>query len=179
MGAPRHEDRVIGSHPMCEDGSCPSKANCYRHPASGRIAKPKAQPYFSEPTRAKDEASCPFYWPIKVPGVKRPSLRRLTVDHDYTYRNDPSQIAMFLNSGDVAKMLGVTKNTVAKMVKRVDFPKPISLSGKIKLWSVADIETWLESNRTRSGEGVGWHAWRKPREEGPAYPWIHEEPHDK
>jgi hypothetical protein len=97
MGKPTVEGNVllITNTPMCDDLGCPSRKNCFRHSASGRVARPNKQPYFAEPTRAKDDISCPWYWPIVVHGERRPRVRRVTVIEQFTIKNDPSQLKMW------------------------------------------------------------------------------------
>lgn len=165
---------IINNHPMCEDASCPARENCFRHRASGRLPRASAQPYFSEPTRARDEESCDYHWPIRVAG-RRVQVRRAGVDKNYTYRNDPSQISMFLRIGEVAKMMNLAPGTVRRLQKRAGFPAPVVLSGKTRYWNRSEVEQYLLSGQDNSREGVGRHAWRKPPGTQEAFPWEHEE----
>jgi hypothetical protein len=48
---------------MCADDECPSRAECYRHKASG--TKPcEYRQAFADFERQPDRDQCPFFWPV-------------------------------------------------------------------------------------------------------------------
>jgi predicted DNA-binding transcriptional regulator AlpA len=161
--------------PMCDDLGCPSRKNCFRHAASGRIPRAEKQPYFAEPTRTADEDSCPWYWPLILHGFKKPKVRQVTVVREYTIRNDPKQVSAFISINDVAKMLCCSPQTVKNLTKRDDlnFPQPFNLAGRIRYWLRTDIENFLKDEGLRGWGSQGRHAWKGGNDTMPAYPWVH------
>lgn len=55
----------------------------------------------------------------------------------------------FMKIDDVAEYFGVTKTTIARLVKSGNFPKPIRLGKRISFWDQADIEKFIESSKTQ------------------------------
>jgi predicted DNA-binding transcriptional regulator AlpA len=170
---------IVINSPMCEDLGCPSRKNCFRHGAAGRIPRSVAQPYFAEPTRDPEAISCPWYWPLKVEGIRLPKVRRVTTVKQYTVKNDPGQIKTFITIGEVASMLGVRPSTIAKWSKRPDinFPEPLKLGNKNKHWVRLEVEDFLKSDENR---GVGLRGaqhrhWMGATPEHPAWPWHYGE----
>jgi len=47
---------------MCADDECPSRAECYRHKASGTVPHVPWQA-FTDFQRQPDRDQCPFFWP--------------------------------------------------------------------------------------------------------------------
>ena len=45
----------------------------------------------------------------------------------------------------LVRLLGISRTTIWRMVKRGDFPKPISLGLRAKGWRWEDIEDWVRS----------------------------------
>lgn len=43
--------------------------------------------------------------------------------------------------------LGVSRNTLARMVRRGDFPRPIKISKRAIGWYAGDVEHWFDVNR--------------------------------
>lgn len=165
---------IVANIPMCDDQGCPSRFNCYRHGQGGRLAVANKQPYFAEPTRARDEESCAFFWPVNPKGVRRPRIRRITVEEQYTIRNDPAQIKAFISARDVAKMLDIAPATLEGWLRRPDlnFPPPLKM-GKNRMWTRAEIAEFLKSDHLRGIGARGRHAWLGATKESPAYPWVH------
>lgn len=52
---------------------------------------------------------------------------------------------------EIAAMLKLSRSHVRdKLIKRGDFPRPtLSLSQKNRRWSEPDIESWIQSQRTK------------------------------
>jgi hypothetical protein len=48
---------------MCADDECPSRAECYRHKASGTVPS-EYQQAFTDFQRQPDRDQCPFFWPV-------------------------------------------------------------------------------------------------------------------
>jgi predicted DNA-binding transcriptional regulator AlpA len=48
---------------------------------------------------------------------------------------------------EIRSMLGVSRQRVYQLAARPDFPKPIAHLAQGKVWSVDDIEAWMESRR--------------------------------
>ncbi len=46
---------------------------------------------------------------------------------------------------DIAKRLGVTKQRVAQLVTRDDFPSPLGVLGRSTVWRWGDVERWAKS----------------------------------
>jgi len=58
---------------------------------------------------------------------------------------------------DIAKRLGITKQRVAQLAARDDFPTPIGVLGRSTVWRWSDIERWArETGRlTRPAQRQG------------------------
>lgn len=174
----RDGNLIVANIPMCDDQGCPSRTNCFRHSAGGRVPRAEKQPYFAEPTRGKDEDSCPFMWPIRVNKVRYPRVRRVTVVSQYTIRNDPAQLRAFLTVKEVAKICGdVSPHTIESWSRRTDlhFPKPLKIGSRTRVWLRSDIEAYLKSEEIRGTGARGRHAWVGGTAENPAHPWVHPE----
>ena len=51
---------------------------------------------------------------------------------------------LLYDTKDLKEVLNVGRDSVYKIVKREDFPKPV-LFGNKKLWKKAEVEKWIES----------------------------------
>ncbi|UMO76014.1 hypothetical protein [Planktothrix phage Pra-JY27] len=164
--------------PMCEDAGCPSRKNCYRHPASGRVPRAEGQPYFAEATRGADETSCPWQWPLRIEDRKAPKVKRVSAAGHYTIKNDPTQVKTFISRTEVANMLGIRPTTVDRLCRRPDisFPQPMKLGNKNKHWVYAEVEAFLKSpeNRGIGVRGAKPRSWIGGTQQQPAYPFIWE-----
>ncbi len=59
--------------------------------------------------------------------------------------NDPLQAGHNLRVSALAPRLGVSKNTIWRMVREGKFPRPIKLSEKVTVWKADDVLAWLKS----------------------------------
>lgn len=59
--------------------------------------------------------------------------------------NDPLKAGFNLRVSALAPRLGISKNTIWRLVREGKFPKPIKLSEKVTVWKAADVLAWLES----------------------------------
>ena len=46
---------------------------------------------------------------------------------------------------EILEMLGISENTLRRMIKEGGFPKPIYISPRSPRWWLSDIMKWLES----------------------------------
>lgn len=53
----------------------------------------------------------------------------------------------------VALILGVSRPRVHQLAQRDDWPEPVGRSGRVKVWLVSDIETWLVAHPPKAGQG--------------------------
>ena len=51
---------------------------------------------------------------------------------------------LLYDTKDLREVLNVGRDSVYKIVKKEDFPKPV-LFGNKKLWKRAEVEKWIES----------------------------------
>ncbi len=54
----------------------------------------------------------------------------------------------FYTIGDVQMILGTSRSTVERMVKRGEFPKPTRIGSRVKFW-IAEVEEWLRSKAAK------------------------------
>ncbi|MDP3334501.1 MAG: AlpA family phage regulatory protein [Methylococcaceae bacterium] len=62
-----------------------------------------------------------------------------------TTATDPLKAGNNLRVSALAPRLGISKNTVWRLVREGKFPKPIKLSTKISVWKADDVLAWLAS----------------------------------
>lgn len=65
--------------------------------------------------------------------------------------------ADYMNPNEVAKMLGVTSETLLAWSGKGQFPAPIELGPRCRRWKRTDLETFLNEKRIqakRSSKGV-------------------------
>lgn len=61
------------------------------------------------------------------------------------HQTDPLQAGHNLRVSTLAPRLGMSKNTIWRMVREGKFPKPIKLSEKITVWKAEDVLNWLKT----------------------------------
>jgi len=62
-----------------------------------------------------------------------------------TTQTDPLKAGNNLRVSTLAPRLGISKNTIWRLVREGRFPKPIKLSEKVTVWKAADVLAWLDS----------------------------------
>ena len=62
--------------------------------------------------------------------------------------NDPLKAGCNLRVSALAPRLGISKNTIWRLVRNGKFPKPIKLSEKVTVWKATDVLAWLESKES-------------------------------
>lgn len=60
-----------------------------------------------------------------------------------------------LRKQQVAEKLNVSKQCLDKWVREGQFIKPFYLGPQIPVWDEADIDKWLEAQKTQQGEADG------------------------
>jgi len=50
--------------------------------------------------------------------------------------------------GDVKKIVGLSKNTIYRQIKKGNFPKPIRIGTRAVAWRSSDIQNWIETRET-------------------------------
>lgn len=50
-------------------------------------------------------------------------------------------------TGDIAGLLGVSRQYVQRLAARKDFPKPLGTAGTVRVWRAADVEKWSAKHR--------------------------------
>jgi predicted DNA-binding transcriptional regulator AlpA len=68
-----------------------------------------------------------------------------TVNEITTTPNDPLKAGFNLRVSALAPRLGISKNTIWRLVREGKFPKPIKLSEKVTVWKACDVLAWLDS----------------------------------
>jgi prophage regulatory protein len=53
----------------------------------------------------------------------------------------------YLRVTDLAQCLGISKNTIWRLVREGKFPEKIKLGPRMTVWSGADVLKWLESKK--------------------------------
>ena len=69
----------------------------------------------------------------------------------------PNLVRLAVTAKEVARMLGIGKSQVFKLLDEGQFPKPISLGKRNPRWIVADLEKFLASGGTNyeGGSRIG------------------------
>ena len=57
-----------------------------------------------------------------------------------------------MRNKEVQKALGISRTTIHRMVKSGEFPKPISLGKRTKVWLWDEVEEWLERKKREREE---------------------------
>jgi len=58
---------------------------------------------------------------------------------------DPLKAGNNLRVSTLAPRLGISKNTIWRLVREGRFPKPIKITEKISVWKADDVLAWLAS----------------------------------
>jgi prophage regulatory protein len=66
--------------------------------------------------------------------------------------NDPLKAGCNLRVSALAPRLGISKNTIWRLVREGKFPKPIKLSEKVTVWKADDVLTWLASKERKNDQ---------------------------
>lgn len=53
----------------------------------------------------------------------------------------------FISRGDVLKLFDISVWTLRRWQKNNNFPRPISASGKVRMYRKSEIEEWLEAQK--------------------------------
>lgn len=54
-----------------------------------------------------------------------------------------------VNLSDIGRLLGVSRQRAAQLSEREDFPAPMGVMGRGKVWRLVDIEEWArQTGRT-------------------------------
>jgi len=64
---------------------------------------------------------------------------------------DPLKSGHNLRVKDLAPRLGLSANTIWRLVRQGKFPKPLKLSEKVTVWKADDVLVWLESKEAANG----------------------------
>ena len=59
----------------------------------------------------------------------------------------------YVNGKKILRFFGVTSETIKDWMKNKDFPKPITLSSKTRLWKCSEINDWLMEMEIRRDDG--------------------------
>lgn len=51
---------------------------------------------------------------------------------------------------EVCRRTGLCRTTIWRKVRDGEFPRPFTLSGRIKAWTESDLENWFEARREAS-----------------------------
>jgi predicted DNA-binding transcriptional regulator AlpA len=62
-----------------------------------------------------------------------------------TTHASPLNAGYMLRISALAPRLGVSKNTIWRLVRQGKFPKPIKLSDGVTVWKAEDVLAWLDS----------------------------------
>ena len=60
---------------------------------------------------------------------------------------------IYINGKEILDIFGVTSETINAWINKKDFPKPILLTNKSRLWKWSDIDEWLLNNNKDSNKG--------------------------
>lgn len=52
-----------------------------------------------------------------------------------------------VGAGEIARLLGVSRQRVQQLAQRPDFPEPVAVLDMGKVWSSADVERWVAEHR--------------------------------
>lgn len=56
-----------------------------------------------------------------------------------------------LTAGDIARLLGVSRQRVHVLRRRDDFPEPLGRVGNYPVWHTREIERWVRKHRDGAG----------------------------
>ncbi|WP_250036116.1 helix-turn-helix transcriptional regulator [Paractinoplanes maris] len=59
-----------------------------------------------------------------------------------------TQDLCLVGAHEIRDLLGVSRQRVYQLAGRSDFPKPVAELTQGKIWSLNDIETWIETHRS-------------------------------
>ena len=58
-------------------------------------------------------------------------------------------LGTFLTASEIARALGISKSGIFNLIRRGEFPAGVKI-GKSRRWNMAEIQSWLEKQGTRS-----------------------------
>jgi predicted DNA-binding transcriptional regulator AlpA len=61
----------------------------------------------------------------------------------------PRHPLSIIRQKELAKMLGVKVWTIIRMMNAGELPPRVKISARIKGWTLADIEEWIQNNREK------------------------------
>lgn len=50
-------------------------------------------------------------------------------------------------TGEIARLLGCTRQNAQYVVQREGFPKPFGKAGRHRVWLASDVRKWVAANR--------------------------------
>lgn len=53
-----------------------------------------------------------------------------------------------LRAAEAANAIGVRKTAFYEVAKREDFPRPIQVTGKVRVWLKSELIDWLKNRRS-------------------------------
>ncbi|MDB2478404.1 AlpA family phage regulatory protein [Alphaproteobacteria bacterium] len=59
----------------------------------------------------------------------------------------------YINGKQILDIFGVTSETINAWINKRDFPKPMLLTNKSRLWKFSDIDEWILKNNKDSDKG--------------------------
>jgi prophage regulatory protein len=59
-------------------------------------------------------------------------------------QNDTLKAGCNMRVSALATRLGISKNTIWRLVRKGEFPKPIKLSEKVTVWKAEDVLAWMK-----------------------------------
>lgn len=71
------------------------------------------------------------------------------------------QVPALLQTARLCVHLGVNSSTIWRWIRERNFPKPIEVGTKVRMWRAVDVENWLNSQATAAqaarqiGSGAG------------------------
>ena len=63
-----------------------------------------------------------------------------------------------LRMGVVKEMVGLSKPTIYRLMRRGKFPRPVRLSDRAVGWREGDVEDWIESREQTASVTFGTHS---------------------
>ena len=59
----------------------------------------------------------------------------------------------YINGKQILDIFGVTSETINAWINKRDFPKPMLLTNKSRLWRFSDIDEWILNNNKDINKG--------------------------
>ena len=59
-----------------------------------------------------------------------------------------SEVLRLVGAQEIRGLLGVSRQRVCQLAERPDFPEPVAVLSRGRVWALADIEAWINARRT-------------------------------